>query len=382
MFNKVSTLNVMTTTLNVSRDYDGTIKDIANPIGISGIKTVKSIKPLKSTPFDSDSSVSSNTRKRRKKTRKKSKKPPPKIDPYQVQRNFLANPDKVKESSSDSDAAQQSAGGFNFGSPQVSSDAGSSSSGSSGDSSDASNVSAVSVKLNSKEKEKMRKMYFYRLQRLKNKGVPVPDITLNSSYGELKSIYETIKNQIETDNSIAFSRKMLMAFVSGVEFLNTSYDPFDIHLNGWSDNIMEGIDSYDDVFEELYDKYKDAATMAPELKLLFMVGGSAFMYHLSNKYIQRGQTGGMQKMMGMMGGMGGGQGGGMGGGMGGMGQMPPNMMSGRQGIPSPSSQPSPEVLEMLNQVQQDIQDSSDAASVTTTDDESDDNTPASRNILL
>ena len=39
---------------------------------------------------------------------------------------------------------------------------------------------------------------------------------------------------------------------------------------------------YDDVFEELHEKYKGKAQMAPELKLLLMLGGSGFMFHLTN----------------------------------------------------------------------------------------------------
>jgi hypothetical protein len=64
--------------------------------------------------------------------------------------------------------------------------------------------------------------------------------------------------------------------------MNTKFDPFDVKLDGWSDSINENIDEYDDVFEELHDKYKGKAKMAPELKLLMMLGGSAFMFHMTN----------------------------------------------------------------------------------------------------
>jgi hypothetical protein len=45
---------------------------------------------------------------------------------------------------------------------------------------------------------------------------------------------------------------------------------------------MENMSDYDEVFEELHDKYNDSIEMAPELKLMLMVGGSAFMFHLTN----------------------------------------------------------------------------------------------------
>ena len=74
-----------------------------------------------------------------------------------------------------------------------------------------------------------------------------------------------------------------MAAVSGAEFLNSKFDPFDIKLDGWSESVNENIEDFDEVFEQLYEKYGGGGgEIAPELKLLMMLGGSAFMFHLSN----------------------------------------------------------------------------------------------------
>jgi len=94
--------------------------------------------------------------------------------------------------------------------------------------------------------------------------------------------YNKIKSQREMENSIKFQRKMLMACITGIEFLNNRFDPFDVKLNGWSESIHENINDYNEIFEELHEKYHTKTKMAPELKLLFMVGGSAFMFHLTN----------------------------------------------------------------------------------------------------
>ena len=39
-----------------------------------------------------------------------------------------------------------------------------------------------------------------------------------------------------------------MAFITGIEFLNNKFDPFDIKLDGWGEQINENIDEYDDIF--------------------------------------------------------------------------------------------------------------------------------------
>jgi hypothetical protein len=75
---------------------------------------------------------------------------------------------------------------------------------------------------------------------------------------------------------------MLLACITGLEFLNNKFDPFDLKLDGWSEQVNENIDEYDEIFAELHEKYKSKAQMAPELKLLFQLGGSAIMLHMTN----------------------------------------------------------------------------------------------------
>jgi hypothetical protein len=70
--------------------------------------------------------------------------------------------------------------------------------------------------------------------------------------------------------------------VTGLEFLNKRYNPFEIQLEGWSESVMENVDDYDGVFEELYVKYRSKVSVAPEVKLIMMLGGSAMMFHLTN----------------------------------------------------------------------------------------------------
>jgi hypothetical protein len=128
----------------------------------------------------------------------------------------------------------------------------------------------------------MKKELIYQFDRMERKGLRVPKkFTLASSLEEMKMEYERIKADREVDISVKFQRKMMMAVITGVELMNNKFDPFDFKLDGWSESINESINDYDEIFEELYEKYKGKAKMAPELKLMFMVAGSAFMYHLT-----------------------------------------------------------------------------------------------------
>ena len=129
------------------------------------------------------------------------------------------------------------------------------------------------------EKQKL----LFNLERLQKQGYPPSKrYSMASSYEDMQFEHDRLKKQRDVEKSIKFSRKILMALVSGVEFLNGKFDPFDVKLEGWSENIMENVNDYDEVFEELHDKYSDSVKMAPELKLIAMVAGSGFMFHLTN----------------------------------------------------------------------------------------------------
>jgi hypothetical protein len=132
------------------------------------------------------------------------------------------------------------------------------------------------------KREEQKKDILIKLQTLQKKGYELSkNYTLRSDLSEMKFEYEKIKREIEVQSSIRFSRRALMACVTGLEFMNKKFDPFSVHLDGWSENVMENMDDYDNVFERLHDKYKGKAEMAPEIELLMMLGGSAFMFHLT-----------------------------------------------------------------------------------------------------
>tara|TARA_B110000971_G_scaffold116336_1_gene119250 strand:+ start:2037 stop:3191 length:1155 start_codon:yes stop_codon:yes gene_type:complete len=127
-----------------------------------------------------------------------------------------------------------------------------------------------------------------KLGRLEKRGFNVNKrLTAYSPVDELRTEVKRITYSIEVDKSVKFSRRMLVACVTGLEFLNKRYNPFDVQLEGWSENVMETQDDYDEVFEELFVKYRTKMNIAPEVKLIMMLGGSAMMFHLTNSMFKQ-----------------------------------------------------------------------------------------------
>ena len=131
-----------------------------------------------------------------------------------------------------------------------------------------------------------------KLEAIEKKGASLTKkYSMESSLEEMQGEYEMIISEKEKSNSCKFQGRMLMAAVTGLEFLNNRFDPFDVKLDGWSEQLNENIDDYDEIFGELHEKYKSKAKMAPELKLLFQLGGSAIMVHMTNTMFKSAMPG-------------------------------------------------------------------------------------------
>jgi len=120
------------------------------------------------------------------------------------------------------------------------------------------------------------------LERMDRKGISGTKMAMSNTLEEINSEVARRKDSKGLEASLRFQRSMLTTVTSGMEFLNSRYDPLGLHLDGWSEQVNENIEDYDEIFEELYDKYKDKSKVAPEVRLILSLGLSAGMCHVTN----------------------------------------------------------------------------------------------------
>ncbi len=126
-----------------------------------------------------------------------------------------------------------------------------------------------------------------KLNRLEAKGFPVSrKYTMDNSLDEMKTEFERLVDARQLEQSVKFQRQMLVGFATGLEMMNEKFNPLDWKLDGWSESVHENIEDFDEIFEELYDKYKGKGNMPPEAKLVFKLAGSGFMFHVSNNFFR------------------------------------------------------------------------------------------------
>ena len=154
------------------------------------------------------------------------------------------------------------------------------------------NVTSAQQHMSNAELLKKKFEILRKLEMLESKGVKVSKkYSMESSLAEMQGEYEMIVSEKEKHASVKFQGKMLMACVTGLEYLNGKFDPFDLRMDGWAESVNENVDDYDEIFEELHEKYKSKAKMAPELKLLFQLAGSGIMVHMTNTMFKSSMPG-------------------------------------------------------------------------------------------
>jgi len=161
----------------------------------------------------------------------------------------------------------------------------------------------------------------FKLQRLQRQGVRgLRTFTPYSDIRDMRAELTRIRTELELERSIKMQRKILMAIISALEWGNGKFNPFDLELDGWSEQMHQSVQTnteYDGIFEELYFKYRGKVSTPPEVRLLLMVGGSAMMFHMTKSMVKNAlpNLGDMMRqnpdmMQNMMRGLAGGGGGG------------------------------------------------------------------------
>jgi hypothetical protein len=147
---------------------------------------------------------------------------------------------------------------------------------------------AAASRMSPDEERKKKIDLINKLNRLETKGYTLSKhFSMDNTLEEIQLEYDRLVDAKNLEGSIRFQRQCLMGVVTGFEFLNGKFNPFDWQLEGWSESVHENVEDYDEVFEELYDKYKGRGNMPPEAKLLMTLVGSGFMFHMSNSFFRQ-----------------------------------------------------------------------------------------------
>ncbi len=146
--------------------------------------------------------------------------------------------------------------------------------------------------LSDREKRRKKRAMIKNLETWHEKGVlkSISHFTMDSNYEEVEDEYESALEDKRKRDSVKIQQNWMITMINTIEYGNSMFDPFGISLDGWGESISEDIDSYDEIFEQLHEKYK-GGKMSPELSLLMRLGFSASVVHFSNKALSTAAPG-------------------------------------------------------------------------------------------
>jgi hypothetical protein len=143
---------------------------------------------------------------------------------------------------------------------------------------------SASAGLSTIEKRRKKRAMLKKIDEWCEKGIirQNPNFTMDTPFEEVEDEYEACLEDKKKKDSIKFYAWSFTTFVNTIEFLNSKYDPFDINLDGWGEQVSDDMESYEDIFAQLHEKYK-GGKLAPELSLLLRLGFSAATVNFTNK---------------------------------------------------------------------------------------------------
>jgi hypothetical protein len=146
--------------------------------------------------------------------------------------------------------------------------------------------------LNDREKRRKKRAMLKKMDEWYDKGhiKHNSNFTMESDFDEIEDEYETVLEEKRKKDSIKLQGWWFTTLVNSLEYANAAFDPFGLNLDGWGEQINEDVESYEEIFSELHDKYK-GGKLAPEISLLLRLGFSGAVLNITNKALSTATPG-------------------------------------------------------------------------------------------
>ena len=101
---------------------------------------------------------------------------------------------------------------------------------------------------------------------------------------ELKYELDRREQYRAEQDQILFMKELMKMILKGIEVANKKFGPF-LELDGWSNSITTDMSRYDRCMKALYHRYFKRKQMNPAMELVWLIVGSAIMWHLHSKFL-------------------------------------------------------------------------------------------------
>ena len=130
--------------------------------------------------------------------------------------------------------------------------------------------------------------YLFELNKMEKQGVKLTRrYTMEDELEDVQFEFDRLRSNLDTINAVHFMRDGLKMGLQGLEIANNKFGPI-LELSNpdgesWAEEVSGDMQRYEHCLERLYKKHWRKGSMAPELELLMLLGGSMTMYHFQRK---------------------------------------------------------------------------------------------------
>lgn len=151
---------------------------------------------------------------------------------------------------------------------------------------------AAPIRMSERDRRRKKRAMIKKLEECYEKGQTKNNshFTMDSPYDEIEDEYEGMMEDKRKKDSVKLQGWWFMTFINSIEYANAAFNPFDLNLDGWGEQVGDDIESYEEIFSELHEKYK-GGKLSPEISLLLRLGFSAAVVNITNKALSTATPG-------------------------------------------------------------------------------------------
>lgn len=143
-----------------------------------------------------------------------------------------------------------------------------------------------------REKNRKKKLMLSKLNNWFEKGVLKSRCHLNedSPYEKIEDEYESALADKKERDGVRMYKEWFQTFANTIEYGNSWLNPFDFNLDGLGESIGEDIDSYEDLFIKLHEKYGNV-DLPVEIDIAFKFAFKIALTNITNKALSSATPG-------------------------------------------------------------------------------------------
>jgi hypothetical protein len=146
--------------------------------------------------------------------------------------------------------------------------------------------------ISDREKNRKKKIMLGKLNNWFEKGFLKKPCHLNedSPYEKIEDEYESALADKKERDGVRMYKEWFQTFANTIEYGNSWLNPFDFNLDGLGESIGEDIDSYEDLFIKLHEKYGNVE-LPVEIDIAFKFAFKIALTNITNKALSSATPG-------------------------------------------------------------------------------------------